>query len=399
MTAGTRFERTDRADESSGGFDSWWTSFGPARANLPRIVICMLALLGLVDALRGAIVEPKPASTLVALLVGYAAMALVPWFVYVGSAMALVPLSIALARGQITGVEPFLIATCVVMWTAVAPKALAAVGIVTVLAWSAAIAVHTQMLVLWLMLLIVGVAAAAGLGIRFMLRSHQRLREQYRRVLAENERIRVDERTQLSRELHDIVAHQLSLVSLQVVGHRDADDIEELRQAMDRIQVASHAALIELAGLVDSLRDAPGDELTPDQLRNLSVREIPTQMVASLSERLTDQGLRVRTEIDPAVDDLDMILRQTVVRILREACTNALRYAAPGSTVSLRIAVGPTEVDVKVTNVRHPKGGESDLSTGWGLRGLSERVRLVGGQFTAGAEGDDWVVHTTLPRR
>jgi len=371
----------------------------PLGANLPRIVISMLAVLSLVDVIRGTIVDPRPPEVLASLVIGYTAMTLVPWFVRVGSAMALAPLGIALARGQITGVEPFLIATCIVVWTSVAPRVLAAIGIVAVLAWSAVIAVHTGMLVLWLMLLIVSVASAAGLGIRFMSRSHQRLREQYRRVLAENERIRVDERTQLSRELHDIVAHQLSLVSLQVVGHRDADDIEELRQAMDRIQVASHAALIELAGLVDSLRDAPGDELTPDQLRNLSVREIPTQMVASLSERLTDQGLRVRTEIDPAVDDLDMILRQTVVRILREACTNALRYAAPGSTVSLRIAVGPTEVDVKVTNVRHPKGGESDLSTGWGLRGLSERVRLVGGQFTAGAEGDDWVVHTTLPRR
>ena len=365
-----------------------------------KAVVTAFALLNLADVVRLAMEGGRPALVLVSQLTGYAVMAVLPWFT-ISAVVGLVPLLIALVQRGLGGVEPFLIAVTVVVLAASSPARYAVGGIGVVVAWVIAFtAITGELTFLWVMLLTVTVATACGAVVRTASRSQRQLQERYQRVVEENERIRSDERVRLARDLHDIVAHQLSVVSLQAMGHRDAESIDEVRKAMDRIQAASQAALGELTVLVGVLRDPAPGGMTPGELQNLSVGENPSETADTLVERLRENGFSVTADIDPVVDDLEMNLRRTVTRILREATTNALRYAPAGSLVIMRTAVGVSEVSVTVTSVacRGP-GRRDDLSTGWGLRGISERVGLVGGEFSARQEGDTWVVRAILPRR
>jgi len=365
-----------------------------------KAVVTAFALLNLADVVRLAMEGGRPALVLVSQLTGYAVMALLPWFT-ISAVVGLVPLVIALVQRGLSGVEPFLVAITVMVLAAATPATYAVGGIGVVVAWVIAFtAITGELTFLWVMLLTVTVATACGAVVRTASRSQRQLQERYQRVVEENERIRSDERVRLARDLHDIVAHQLSVVSLQAMGHRDAESLDEVRKAMDRIQAASQAALGELTVLVGVLRDPAPGGMTPGELQNLLVGENPSETADTLVERLRENGFSVTADIDPVVDDLEMNLRRTVTRILREATTNALRYAPAGSLVIMRTAVGFSEVSVTVTSVaRRGPGRRDDLSTGWGLRGISERVGLVGGEFSARQEGDTWVVRAILPRR
>lgn len=105
------------------------------------------------------------------------------------------------------------------------------------------------------------VLLALGLVARYVV--HARARTAARIAFLEDQALRVhaQERDELARELHDVVAHQLSIASLQVMGHRDSEDVVELRDALDRIDDATRAALSELRLLVGVLRshDDAGD--------------------------------------------------------------------------------------------------------------------------------------------
>lgn len=365
-----------------------------------KAVVTAFAILNLVDVVLHVVAADRPLLVLVSQLTGYVAMAVLPWTTF-GALLGLVPYVIALVQRSLSGVEPFLVTITVVVLAAAAPAGFAAFGITLLVGWVIALtAITGEVTFMWVMLLAVTVGTACGAIVRTVTRSQRQLQARYLRVVEENQRIRADERVQLARDLHDIVAHQLSVVSLQAMGHRDAESIDEVREAMDRIQVASQAALSELTVLVGVLRDPAPGGMTDGELQNLAVGENPTQTADTLVERLRESGLTVTADIDPVVDELEMNLRRTITRVLREATTNALRYAEAGTLVIMRVAVAFTEITVTVTTQIPPgPARRDDLSTGWGLRGISERVGLVGGEFFAGQKGDTWVVRAVLPRR
>ena len=214
----------------------------------------------------------------------------------------------------------------------------------------------------------------------------------------ENAKIRADERASLARELHDVVAHQLSIISLQIMGHRDSEDPEELRAALDRVDEASGAALGELQLLLEVLRDDDETDTSFDRLAEISA---PTTVAGHLAETLADNGFHPRMQVGEQADRLELSEQLTVSRVLQEAGTNILRHAPAGAWCSFQVAVGEHEVELEVRSplARQGESGQlGRLSLGYGLRGIAERVDLTGGTLSAGPSGGDWVIRMSLPR-
>lgn len=259
---------------------------------------------------------------------------------------------------------------------------------------------HRALLLGWLG----GVAVAGAVAGLAATRSHRRRRPVGwcldDDVAAEDARLRDDERRVLARELHDVVTHQLSTVSLQVMSHLDSGDADDLAQVLRRVQAATGSALTELRLLVRVLREHPSAGGGRDGVGQLSGRRTPTEVAAGWAGRLVEAGFAPVVEVPTWADRLEMTVQATLVRTLDVACDNILRHAPPRSRCTVTLTLHPAQVVLRAVSplpVRQP----DQVALGWGLRGLRERVDLIGGAFSAGpslaAAGRQWVVVVTVP--
>lgn len=199
--------------------------------------------------------------------------------------------------------------------------------------------------------------------------------------------IQADERARLAREMHDSLAHRISLVSLHAGALSYRTDLapEQTREIARTIQESAHEALGELRALLSDLRhDAPA---APQP----TLADLP-QLVAEARET----GARV--DLDDSVDPrapLPAGIARHAYRIVQEALTNARKHAA-GACVRVRLAGEPgTGLSIEV---RNPLAGESGVpGAGYGIIGLEERAQLAGGTLTATADRGDFVVTAWLP--
>ena len=220
----------------------------------------------------------------------------------------------------------------------------------------------------------VGAPWAAGLAIRLrgeLARANERLKieqeEQTRRAVAE-------ERATIARELHDVVAHAISVTVLQARGARRmlGRDEEQVRRSLDAIEHTNTQALGDMRRLLALLRDTEGDSA-----------HAPQPCLARLDELVADveeSGLPVVVEttgddtlVPPGVD-------LSAYRIIQEALTNVLKHAGP-ATATVTLAYGPDDLTLAVTDTG--AGGHVN-GTGHGLVGIRERVAVVGGEVEAG---------------
>jgi signal transduction histidine kinase len=206
-----------------------------------------------------------------------------------------------------------------------------------------------------------------------------------------NAHARAFERANLARELHDLVAHQLSIISLQVMGYKDSSDIDELSQTLARVGTAAETALDELLLLVGTKPMAPLPEGSPRAPHVVDVAD-------DLVETLRANGYAVEATIDPAVDDLGPDVRRTSSRVLQESVTNILKHTPAGGLCHLSVTLTDDDVIVGVSSPATESGRLTTLPGGLGLRGLAERVDLSDGEFDAGRQGGSWVVTATLPK-
>lgn len=334
---------------------------------------------------------------LIVLVLCYAAIATVVWLPRIGFILTVVALLASPPNG-LAGVEPFLLVVSIIAVMTLGDRVLIWLALAFSAAWVVLVSVrHRNSTLLWTLLILMLFAVFAGYVGRYLHVTQARSRREIQRLTVENEQIRQEERAGLARDLHDMVAHQISLISLQVMGHRDADDVAELRLALDRIDSFSRSALEELRAVVGALREDEPDG-GPD---GLSVPLRAQVAVATMSEALAENGHPLNSEVDPEIDGVGLSMQKTISRILQEASTNILRYAPAGAPCTLRIGVHPDRVDIRVAN-RTGSQPATDLgwqSSGWGLRGIRERVHLVGGEFEAAREGQEWTVRASLPRR
>lgn len=198
-----------------------------------------------------------------------------------------------------------------------------------------------------------------------------------------------EERARIARELHDVVAHAVSVMVLQVgaVRHRLPQTLEDDRDALAATEQAGRTALAEMRRLLGAMRrDSDGPELAPQPgLDNLD----------SLLEEVRRAGLPVRLHVEGDPFPLPGAIDLSAYRIVQEGLTNALKHAH-ARKADVTIHYGPDEVQIDVRD--DGEGGSTSDGPGFGLIGIRERVKIFGGEMTADMvpEGG-FVLSTHLP--
>lgn len=333
-------------------------------------------------------------------VLSYVAILVALWRPTLGIGLALIPLTASLIWGPVSmDFQLMFVSMFIGVFSFSTRRAwLLVVGLALFI--SARLLLHQDPETLGLLALTLGgpFLIGGGLGFiarRFRVRS-ERAAETAARLRQESARIRADERRALTRELHDVITHQLSNGSLQIMGHADSDDPGELRTVLTRVESVTESALTELRLLVRVLDD--DSQHSGDEIRALSQRVPPTMAAANASVRLIEAGFEPEMRIPASADQLEMTVQRTLTRVIDEATDNILRHAQPGSRSFYGLVQNDTQVTLTITSKlpEHTRHRAND-HMGWGLRGLTERVELTGGSFSAGPLRDQWMVTVTLP--
>ena len=198
-----------------------------------------------------------------------------------------------------------------------------------------------------------------------------------------------EERVRIARELHDIVAHAVSVMVLQVgaVRHKLPDALAEDSDALRGVEQAGRTALAEMRGLLAAMRrDGEEAELTPQPgLDGLD----------SLLEEIGRAGLPVQLHVDGEPVALPRGIDLSAYRIVQEGLTNALKHAR-ASNAEVTVRYRPDELQIEVRD--NGEGSSTSNGLGHGLVGVRERVKIYGGQMSAGsANGSGFILSTRLP--
>ena len=233
--------------------------------------------------------------------------------------------------------------------------------------------------------MIVGGGWLAGRAMRYRREREQQLE----REKADAEAAIVEERARIARELHDVVAHAISIIVLQARGGRRLlhEEPDETLQALDAIERTASQALAEMRRLLGLLRES-GEQLAL----------APQPTLARLSDlvaQVREAGLPVELAIQGEPQELPPGVDLSAYRIVQEALTNALKHAGPATArVTVRYGDGELDLEVSDDGVSAGNGGEA----GQGLAGIRERVSVFGGDVEAGPRSEGgFAVRARLP--
>ena len=195
-----------------------------------------------------------------------------------------------------------------------------------------------------------------------------------------------EERARIARELHDVVAHAISVIVLQARGARHAD-ADEREEALTAIETTGAAALAEMRRLLHMLRaDDESIALAPQP---------SLEQVEHLVAQVRDAGLPVELRIVGEPRALPPGVDVSAYRIVQEALTNALKHAGPArAQVSISYAADALELEISDTGA----GTANGAGAGHGLVGMRERVAVFGGELASGPNsGGGFAVRARLP--
>lgn len=204
------------------------------------------------------------------------------------------------------------------------------------------------------------------------------------------------ERARIARELHDVVAHNVSAMVVQADGAKYALDTEprQSREALETISGTGRQALAEMRRLLGVLRSEDSSEVVPQP---------GVEQIGELLERVRGTGLPVELIVDGEVCSLARGVELTVYRITQEALTNTRKHGGPSTRAAVRMYYGERDLSVTIEDdgrgamaASSEEGGDDGL--GHGLIGMRERVGMVGGTFSAGPRpGGGFRIHISLP--
>ena len=205
-------------------------------------------------------------------------------------------------------------------------------------------------------------------------RAHTAEAEQSARVA----QARTAERGRIAREMHDVLAHRISLVTMHAgaLTYREDLTAEEMRATAAVIQESSHQALVELRDVLGILRDDPGDS-SPERPQPSAVDR------PALLDEARASGMRIETQDLVVLDGIPDTLGRTLYRVVQESLTNARKHA-PNTLVRVSVTGSPSAgLSVTVCNpLEVGSNGVAAPESGLGLIGLAERTALVGGRLT-----------------
>lgn len=223
--------------------------------------------------------------------------------------------------------------------------------------------------------------AAIGAAVRY--RAHARSRDREQAVLQERE--------QLARELHDTVAHHVSAIAIQAQAGRAlaAADPNAPLETLGVIEAEASRTLAEMRAIVGVLRRGEEPELTPRR----GVSDID-RLGADMAK-----GPTVRVVLSGDLNDLAPAVDAALYRVAQESITNAIRHARHATTVDVAVTDLGDRVEMTVTDDGDITFATTDPDPGFGLLGMAERAKLLGGWFEAGPGPDHgWKVTAVLPK-
>jgi signal transduction histidine kinase len=196
------------------------------------------------------------------------------------------------------------------------------------------------------------------------------------------------ERGRITRELHDVVAHGLSVIVVQAQGAKVmlTRQPERTETALSNIVTTGRASLAEMRRLLGLVRTEPHAGLAPQP----SLATLP-----ELVDRVRDSGTPVDFRVSGEPATLPAVVELAAYRIVQEALTNTLKHATPGAGCTVALDFGPAGLGIRVTDNGEPVPPPSPDN---GLRGITERVRALGGDLRIGAAaGGGFEVSARLP--
>lgn len=250
--------------------------------------------------------------------------------------------------------------------------------------------VITVDLVLWVVLVLTGRVVWNRRAYALALRERALAAEANQEALTA--RAVADERRRIARELHDVVAHHISVMGVLASGARRslARDPEAADEALATIEQTGRGVLREMRRLLSLLR-------TDDTDPNAATEPQPGLLaIVDLVEQVREAGLTITCAIDPRLEDLDSGVAVTVYRITQEALTNVLKHAnAP--TAQVRLTLDDQALALEVSDTGRGPAPDRPQS-GFGLIGMRERVAFYGGSLRVGPRpGGGFRVRVTIP--
>jgi signal transduction histidine kinase len=208
------------------------------------------------------------------------------------------------------------------------------------------------------------------------------------------ERLRIaaaEERSRIARELHDVVAHSVSVMVVQSQAAQRVlvDDVDATRDALRSIETTGRQALTELRRLLGLLREAEGGpSLAPQP---------SLQYLDELLAQIRDAGLPVELTVEGTPTALPQGVDLSAYRIVQEGLTNTLKHAE-ADRVSVLVRYAPAVLEIEISDDGRGASQATGNGVGHGLVGMRERVALYGGELCAGT-GDDggYVLRARLP--
>jgi signal transduction histidine kinase len=199
----------------------------------------------------------------------------------------------------------------------------------------------------------------------------------------------VEERARIARELHDVIAHHVSMIVVQAGAERRVLDETNAstREVLESVEQIGRGALTEMRRLLGMLRGDAHEPLSPQPgLDDLS----------TLVGQLREAGLPVELQVDGERRELPIGIELSAYRIVQEALTNALKHAGDART-TVHVGYGPDSLELEITDDGVGSGARASAG-GHGLVGMRERVALYGGRFDASPDpSGGFVVRVRLP--
>lgn len=222
--------------------------------------------------------------------------------------------------------------------------------------------------------------AIGNSGRTYLLRSKEQWQQQLR-----------EQRRGIARDLHDTVAHSLSLIVMRteqsrLKGHTSADDLQFIAATADR-------SIQDLRSMMELLRK--DEQLSAPEIWQV---ESVDEVVAASERRLRRHGFKPIVRLEGDLDRLPSSLNEALSKVTHEATTNIIKHAAPHTSCALLVEVGDSDAELVVTSVPM-KDPVPRTHIPMGLDGMRERIQALGGEFSAGPGAERWITQARLPLR